>query len=149
MSSRRQGLGEVVSTNPQTVERDIANGWWIFCEIRMTFLVKFYQCLLSVQLTLKTLKICLVGPSDSGKSSLVCVLFCLSSINTMPPFRRRRPLNWVWSLTQPSWCLLTKWTRISTATWPGQNIFSKVEWWHCPENTSMHTSCRAMLVSEF
>ena len=42
--------------------------------MRANFLVKFYQCLLSGQLPLKTRKLCLVGPSDSGKSSMAQVL---------------------------------------------------------------------------
>ena len=46
--------------------------------LRMNFLVKFYQCLLAGQLPLKTPKLCLVGPSDSGKSSLASVLFGLT-----------------------------------------------------------------------
>lgn len=46
--------------------------------MRANFLIKFYQCLLSGQLPLKTRKLCLVGPSDSGKSSMAQVLFGLT-----------------------------------------------------------------------
>ena len=47
-------------------------------EQRTHFLNKFYQCLLCNQLPIKTRKVCMVGPSDSGKSSLAAVLFGLT-----------------------------------------------------------------------
>ena len=43
--------------------------------MRTKFLVKSYHCLLAGQLPLMKPKICLVGPSDSGKSSMASVLF--------------------------------------------------------------------------
>ena len=46
--------------------------------MRANFLIKFYQCLLATQLPIKTPKLCLVGPSDSGKSSMAQVLFGLT-----------------------------------------------------------------------
>lgn len=45
---------------------------------KIKFLIKFYHCLLAGQLQLKTPKLCLVGDSDSGKSSLASVLFGLT-----------------------------------------------------------------------
>ena len=47
---------------------------------RMSFLMKFYQCLLAGQLPMKTRKLCLRGRYDSGKTSFHRVLFGLTQM---------------------------------------------------------------------
>ena len=42
-------------------------------QLRMNFLNKFYQCLLACKMPLKTRKLVLAGPRDSGKTSWACV----------------------------------------------------------------------------
>ena len=56
----------------------------------VNFLVKFYQCLLAGKLPLKTPKLCLVGPSDLGKSSLASVLFGLTQRDQVATISKER-----------------------------------------------------------
>lgn len=57
--------------------RNAIQEWFPNLEDKVDFLNKFYQCLLVHQLPHKTRKMVLVGESDSGKSSLVNILFGL------------------------------------------------------------------------
>ena len=46
-------------------------------QLRMNFLNKFYQCLLACKMPLKTRKLVLARPRDSGKTSWACVFQCI------------------------------------------------------------------------
>lgn len=60
---------------------------------RTRFLNKFYQCLLCGQLLLKTTKLTVVGPSDSGKSSWACVLMGLTQKEKIATISKEKVFN--------------------------------------------------------
>ena len=57
---------------------------------RTRFLNKFYQCLLVGQLPMKTKKLCVVGSSDSGKSSWANVLLSLTPANKVATLSKEK-----------------------------------------------------------